>query len=67
MQILATSKGTDIKLTKQERKLLADCEAFVELLGNHVPALAENAVKVVRGLGDIQFAIDPPPKEELPY
>lgn len=67
MQVVVGKRGTDIKLTKQERKLLADCEAFVGLLGNHIPALAENAAKAVRALGDIQFAIDPPPKEDLPY
>lgn len=64
MQVLVGKKGTEIRLTKPERKLMADCEQFVELLGNHVPSLSEDAVRVVTGLGRLQYAIDPPEEDE---
>lgn len=68
MQVLATKTGSELKLTKREKALLEDCKAFVELLGKHGDkSMAENAVKVVLGIGNLQFAIDPPSKEDLPY
>jgi hypothetical protein len=68
MQVLATKTGSELKLTKREKALLEDCKAFVELLGKHGDkGMAESAAKVVLGIGNLQFAIDPPSKEDLPY
>lgn len=60
MQIVATKKGTEFKLTKREKALMEDCKAFVEMLGQHgTKHMAETAAKVVLGLGDLQYAVNP--------
>lgn len=67
MQVLATKTGSELRLTKRERALLDDCKAFVELLGKHGDqGMAQTAAKVVLGLGDLQYALNPDEMEDDP-